>query len=47
MILSYLLQNLNDSDKNLVRSILNKFATKYSKRFPPHQSIVPTLPCKR
>jgi len=35
-----------DSDKNLVHSILNKFATLLCKCFPPHLTSVSALPCE-
>jgi len=45
MFLSYLLQNLVESDTNRY-IVLNKFATMYCKRFLPHLKNVSTLPRK-
>ena len=41
--MSYLQQNPVDSEKNLVRIVLNKFTIQQFKRFPAHLNSVATL----
>ena len=40
ILLSYLSENLAVSSKNLVRRVLNKFAEKCYKCFPPHPNAI-------